>query len=139
MPVWPVPAVIRVSIAGNDGNNGSTWALAKRHVAAALAAAEAGGGAQVWVAQGTYAESGLLLRPFVYLYGGFAGNEASLGGRNVAAHPTTLDGANADNYVLRAVGGYQLSALAGLYKIMRGKGGPEAVESAWADDSGCMT
>ena len=29
--------------------------------------------------------------------------------------------------------------LAGLYKIMRGKGGPEAVESAWADDSGCMT
>ena len=115
-----VPAVIRVSIAGNDGNNGSTWALAKRHVAAALAAAEAGGGAQVWVAQGTYAESGLLLRPFVYLYGGFAGNEASLGGRNVAAHPTTLDGANADNYVLRAVGGYQLSALDGC-TITRGR------------------
>ena len=31
------------------------------------------------------------------------------------------------------------AALAGLYKIMRGKGGPEAVESAWADDAGCMT
>jgi len=30
-------------------------------------------------------------------------------------------------------------ALAGLYKIMRGKSGREAVESAWADDSGCMT
>jgi len=29
--------------------------------------------------------------------------------------------------------------LAGLYKIMRGKSGREAVESAWADDSGCMT
>ena len=112
--LWNVaPAVIRVSITGNDGNNGSTWPLAKRHVATALAAAEAAGGAQVWVAQGTYAESGLLLRPFVYLYGGFAGNEASLGGRNVAAHPTTLDGANTDNYVLRAVGAYQLSAMDG--------------------------
>jgi hypothetical protein len=32
-----------------------------------------------------------------------------------------------------------LSILAGLYKIMRGKSGREAVESAWADDSGCMT
>jgi len=37
------------------------------------------------------------------------------------------------------IAGLSKRLLAGLYKIMRGKSGREAVESAWADDSGCMT
>ena len=111
--LWNVtPKVIRVKPTGNDNNDGSTWALAKQHVAAALAAADAAGGAQVWVCQGTYLESGLALHPFVYLYGGFAGTENYLTNRNPAAYATVLKGSNT-NYVIRASAGYQLNAIDG--------------------------
>lgn len=111
--------VIRVKPNGNDNLDGSTWANAKQHVAAAIAAAEVAGGAEIWVAQGTYAETKLQLRPYVYLYGGFAGTEALLGERSPAAHETILDAKQA-GYVIRPMGGYLLSTIDG-FTITGGK------------------
>jgi hypothetical protein len=111
--LWNVaPKVIRVSPGGNDNNDGSAWGLAKQHVAAALAAGDAAGGAQVWVMRGTYVESSLALRPFVYLYGGFSGNEGNLGDRDISANPTVLNG-NHVSFVIRAIGGYRLNTIDG--------------------------
>lgn len=111
--VWTVnPVVVRVRPGGNDNGDGSSWAKAKQHVAAAIAAAEAVGGGEIWVAEGTYSENNLSLRPFVYLYGGFAGNEINREDRQVAAHATVLDGGQG-GFVLRPIGGWQLSAVDG--------------------------
>jgi parallel beta-helix repeat protein len=82
--------IVRVSLAGNDANDGSSWALAKRTVQAGInAAADAGG--DVWVAEGAYVEL-VTLRNFVHLYGGFAGQETQRGERDWAGRPTILDG-----------------------------------------------
>lgn len=111
--LWNVaPRVIRVKPTGNDNNDGSTWPLSKQTVSGALAAADAGGGAQVWVCQGTYLGGGLALHPFVYLYGGFNGTENYLTNRNPALYATILNGNNT-NYVIRASAGYQLSTIDG--------------------------
>ena len=67
--------IYRVKTDGNDANNGSTWALAKRTVGNALAAATAGD--QVWVAGGTFNEC-VVLHDGVSLFGGFYGNENNL-------------------------------------------------------------
>ncbi len=69
----PPAEVIRVSPAGNDSGDGSSWAKAKRTIGAAIAAAGTGG--EVWIAAGTYAED--LTLSDVALYGGFAGNETA--------------------------------------------------------------
>jgi hypothetical protein len=94
---------------GDDGNDGSTWALAKATVQAGLdtaAAVIADGDAsscEVWVAAGTYTptvptDSGdthtatILLRANVALYGGFAGDETERDGRDIVGNPTILSG-----------------------------------------------
>jgi hypothetical protein len=88
--VWPAaPAIIRVSPSGNDANDGSSWAGAKRTVAAAIAVLANGG--EAWVAGGTYTEN-ITLPSFVHLYGGFAGAETARGQRNWTANQTILDG-----------------------------------------------
>ena len=80
---FTVTNVIYVSPSGNDANDGLTWATAKRTVQAGLNAAAAGD--QVWVAAGTYVEN-ITLKSGVALYGGFAGTETDLSGRNWAAN-----------------------------------------------------
>lgn len=81
---WAVsPRIVRVSPAGNDANDGSSWALAKAGIQAAIDAAAVMGG-EVWVAAGTYGgelppvqRGPLTLPSHVSLYGGFGGTEAS--------------------------------------------------------------
>lgn len=74
---WTIPTpVIHVRADGSDSEDGTTWAKAKKTVAAGLTAAFLGGGAEVWVAEGTYTERNSL-QAFIYLYGGFAGTETS--------------------------------------------------------------
>jgi len=85
------------------GGDGGSWASAFDSVVLAAESTvdkEDGETCQIWVAEGRYAvfQSGpadaVVLRPFVALYGGFAGTETDLEARDPAAHPTELDGAN---------------------------------------------
>ena len=110
------PRIIRVSPTGNDNNDGSSWAAAKRTVTAAITSIHTNligtfynlSGGQVWVRQGTYVESNVMLPPFVYLYGGYAENDQ----RNPGLTPSILDG-NQAGRVLLAVSGYRLSLIDG--------------------------
>ncbi len=96
--VWAItPTIIRVKTDGNDANDGSTWTLAKRTVQAAIDAAAVNGG-EVWVKAGTYNER-ITLKPYTYVYGGFAGTETSRSQRNYAANVTTLNGQAAGSVV----------------------------------------
>lgn len=108
---WTVPnPVIRVSANGDD-SDGKSWATAKKTVAGGIAAAAATGG-EVWIAQGTYSER-ILPPAFIYLYGGFAGDETNRGVRNPVAHPTILDGGGVPTVVYYRNAGYRVSALDG--------------------------
>jgi len=97
------PTAIRVSPTGNDANDGSNWAMAKRTVQAAIDAAAGFDGAEVWVAEGVYAER-ITLKAWVHVFGGLAGTEENRDQRNWASHVTILDG---------QAGGSVVSALAG--------------------------
>ncbi|HEY3268170.1 MAG TPA: right-handed parallel beta-helix repeat-containing protein [Armatimonadota bacterium] len=84
------PLVVRVNAAsGDDANDGSDWAKAKKTVQAAIAS-EPGGG-DVWVAAGTYNER-ILIASDIRLYGGFTGTETDRASRNASANLTILDG-----------------------------------------------
>ncbi|HEX2973795.1 MAG TPA: hypothetical protein VHP11_15795, partial [Tepidisphaeraceae bacterium] len=80
---------IYVSTGGNDGNDGLTWASAKRTVQAAVNVAQSDD--RVWVAAGTYMQR-LSLRAGIALYGGFIGNETDLSQRDWTTNQTILDG-----------------------------------------------
>ncbi len=110
--VWPAgPYVtIRVSPAGDDANDGSSWALAKRTVQAGIDAASALGG-EVWVQGGTYEEF-ITLHLYAYVYGGFAGSETARDERDWDANVTTLDGQQQGS-VVTAEGGYRVNAIDG--------------------------
>jgi len=76
-------SIVYVSTAGNDANDGFSWALAKRTPAAAFLVVPAGG--QVWIATGTYNAAtvvGFVLPENVTVYGGFAGTEATVAERS---------------------------------------------------------
>jgi parallel beta-helix repeat protein len=83
------PRIVRVCPRGNDLNDGSTWKLAKRTVQAAIDDAQQGG--EIWVAEGLYKEH-ITLRPFVYAYGGFKGNEKDRSRTDPAKNAAILDG-----------------------------------------------
>jgi hypothetical protein len=108
---WNVATpVYRVSPAGNDGD-GLSWATAKKTLQGGLNLAAVTGG-EVWVAAASYAEH-IRIPAYVYLYGGFAGNETSRTGRNVIAHPAIIDGGGVPSVVYSANSGYLVSALDG--------------------------
>lgn len=96
--------IFRVSTSGNDSNNGSTWALAKLTVQAAIDAAAGTGSGEVWVAVGTYNQQ-ITLKQYVHLYGGFAGTESSRNERNWATHVTVLDGSSGGSVVTASTPG----------------------------------
>ena len=102
--VWPSGSslIIRVSTSGNDGNDGSSWELAKRTVQAGINAAVPSAG-QVWVGGGTYVER-IVLPLGVAVFGGFGGNETSLSQRNWIAHGTVLDGNRSGSVVTPITG-----------------------------------
>ncbi len=110
--VWsPGPYVIvRVSPSGNDANDGSSWALAKKTVQAGIEAASALGG-EVWVKAGTYNER-IVLQTYAYVYGGFGGMENSRAERNWTANKSILDGGASGSVVIARVG-QQVSAIDG--------------------------
>ncbi len=96
--VAPIAAaqVVYVDADAAGANDGSSWADAYTDLQAALAATSAG---EIWVAEGVYrpgpagaTDSSFWLSSGVALYGGFSGNETSLAQRDVALHPTILDG-----------------------------------------------
>ncbi|HEY3266232.1 MAG TPA: right-handed parallel beta-helix repeat-containing protein [Armatimonadota bacterium] len=97
------PLVIRVDgSAGNDANDGSTWPKAKRTIQAGIDAAKGGG--EVWVAGSAasppvaYTER-VTLRSGIALYGGFVGNETTRAVRDIAGHPSVIDGQNGGDVV----------------------------------------
>jgi hypothetical protein len=90
-PGLPTP-IFFVKPDGADTNAGTSWATARRTIQTALEqAAEAGG--EVWVKTGTYRER-LRVASFVYLYGGFAGDETNRAQRRLPENFTVLDGQN---------------------------------------------
>ena len=84
---------------GANGD-GSSWDAAFGDIQQAIFAASSDGRHhQIWVAAGTYYGDTTLsavvtLASGISLYGGFAGNEASLDARDVTKNPTILDGGN---------------------------------------------
>jgi hypothetical protein len=132
--LWrPVQTVIRVRPGGNDANDGSTWALARATVQAAVDAASASGGGDVWVAAGTYAER-LSLGARVRLYGGFAGTEAAATERDPKAHETVLDGEQQGSVIV-AVGTNRGTVVDG-FTLRNGHGSAAFVGSAYRSRGG---
>ncbi|HEY3267672.1 MAG TPA: right-handed parallel beta-helix repeat-containing protein [Armatimonadota bacterium] len=87
---WAVPPrVWHVSMAGDDVNDGLSWATAKRSLSRALDVAE--GADEVWVARGLYVDKPIAAVP-VALYGGFEGGEARRSQRNWTANLTEIRG-----------------------------------------------
>jgi parallel beta-helix repeat protein len=110
---WDISTpVIHVRPDGNDAEDGTTWAKAKKTVGAGATAAFMGGGGEVWVAEGTYVER-VALTAFTYLYGGFAGTETSRDQRDIGAHPTILDGDGVPNVITVAKAGFLMAAIDG--------------------------
>ena len=120
--VWPSgPAlIVRVSTAGDDANDGSSWGQAKRTVQAGVDAAAVLGG-EVWVQAGTYVER-ITLREHVFVYGGFTGTETQRSSRDWSAYVTILDGNHGGSVVtIRDLPGYATSAIDG-FVIRNGTG-----------------
>lgn len=97
------PIIIRVNgLTGNDTQDGSTWAKAKRTIQAGINAA--GGGGEIWVAGNrdipvtAYTER-IVVRSGVALYGGFFGNETIRTARDWVNNPTVIDGQSGGNVV----------------------------------------
>ena len=94
--------VLRVKAgATNTAPDGLSWTNAFPWVNEALAVAQSGD--QIWVATGTY-PGGITLADGIALYGGFAGDEATLAQRDFAAHPSRLDGGRFTNVLTVASG-----------------------------------
>lgn len=84
-------AVVRVSPLGNDANDGSSWALAKRTLQAGIDASSAVGG-EVWVRSGIYYQ-GIIMHPYAHIYGGFAGTESARDERDWTRNRCVIDNA----------------------------------------------
>lgn len=132
IPATATRPIIRVSTSGDNANDGSAWWLAKKTVQAAIDTASASGG-EVWVKEGVYNER-IVLREYVYLYGGFAGAEANRTERDTTAHATVLDGGAGGTAVTATGPGYRLSTIDG-FTIRNG----QALYGGGVYSSGLMT
>lgn len=116
----PSTLVVYVRADGSDAGDGSTWALAKKTVQAAIAAADLGG--EVWVKAGTYNER-ITFSLGVSVYGGFTGTEALRSARpDPALNPSILDGGAGGSVVSIPGGITPLTVLDG-FTIRNGGGG----------------
>lgn len=89
------------AVSGDDLNDGTTWASAKRNLWAAIEAAAQNGCAlsEVWAAAGAYSTkpdyrelSTVQMVSGVNVYGGFAGNETIRSDRDFATHVSIISG-----------------------------------------------
>ncbi len=80
---------IHVTPLGSDSNDGLSWEKAKKTIQGGIDAAALVGPGDVWVAAGSYLEN-VILKRYVYLYGGFAGTESVLSQRNWVTNVTTI-------------------------------------------------
>jgi hypothetical protein len=101
------PRIVRVRWNPDASGDGSSWNNAVGSIQRAIDLASPAG--EVWVAQGTYSEL-IHLRPYVYLYGGFQGNETQRDQRVVQFNRATVDGGQ-EGSVVTATG---LAVYAGL-------------------------
>ena len=86
---------------GSDSNDGLSWSNAFSTITEAISHCSSGD--DVWIAQGTYKEGGIINIPLnVAVYGGFEGNENDLSDRDIDHFQTIIDGENSyrciDNY-----------------------------------------
>ena len=119
----PTRVLVDGSLPTGD-NSGSSWANAVKNLSSALKKAyDCKKVEEVWVKTGTYKPSdkpffsnGLnsngtsrehtfFVRAGLKFYGGFAGTEASIAERNIAAHPTVLSGDFNNDDVISGAGG----------------------------------
>jgi hypothetical protein len=95
------PDIIHVTTSGDDTQDGSDWASAKRTLQDSISVA--GYGTQVWLKQGTYhpndanpvvvdPDLSFSLKNGVEVYGGFAGSETSVDQRNPELYEVILSG-----------------------------------------------
>ncbi|MCX6376594.1 MAG: right-handed parallel beta-helix repeat-containing protein, partial [Armatimonadetes bacterium] len=82
--------VIYANAYAPPGGDGASWSRAYKTIQAAVDDAAYWGGAEVWVARGTYYECAKL-PPFAQLYGGFAGTENSRSQRNWKQNISAID------------------------------------------------
>ncbi|MEN6358311.1 MAG: Ig-like domain-containing protein [Armatimonadota bacterium] len=127
--LWAVttPKVVRVDrVSGSDygtGRDGSTWAKAVQSVQRGIELAASGG--EVWVKATATEYNGSYgritnLRPYVYVYGGFAGSESVRSDRSWIANETILNGSQSGSPIVTSVGpGYGVSTVDG-FKIYNG-------------------
>jgi hypothetical protein len=104
--------VVYVRPTGNDEADGLSWAQARRTVAGGISRAYQLEGAEVWVAAGIYGEH-VSIPAFVYLYGGFSGNETIRTQRNFHLNKAVLDGGGVPIVVALEKSGYLVSTLDG--------------------------
>lgn len=85
---------VHVDVEAPSGGDGRSWATAFDNLQDAIDASASCGGADIWVAEGTYAPDptapvATIAAP-VSIYGGFAGTETALEQRDLLAHPVQL-------------------------------------------------
>jgi len=88
-------SVLYVRADGNDLNDGTSWARAKRTIQAAIDAAFAG--TEIRVAQGVYQP--IVLTQNLVLKGGYAGTGANPNDRDPARYPTIIDGSGTSRVI----------------------------------------
>lgn len=93
----PALAICYVNASATGSNTGASWANAYTDLQSALANWPVC--VDIWVARGTYKPTAtadrsisFFIKPSVFIYGGFAGTEASIGDRLTAANVTILSG-----------------------------------------------
>ncbi len=120
-------SIVYVTTTGAGLHDGTSWANAMSDINEAITYAILTNIHRVWVAQGTYygdtADAGAFtLKEGVNLYGGFVGNEPPTYGlalRDLAAHPTILDGGHT-NRVLNQSSNFNIPTVADGFVIQNG-------------------
>lgn len=97
----PCAAVVFVD-KDRPGGNGTSWAQAYKTLDAALNGTFSA--QEFWIAEGTYTPAATLIVKYGHtFYGGFAGSETVRSQRNIATHPTIVDGRGVLRHVFNVV------------------------------------
>ena len=110
------PTVTYVSFTGNDANDGKSWGKALKSISAAISITPTG--SQVWVEEGSYTETTVVMKDGVSVYGGFNRTETGIADRGT--RKTTLSGGAftmTDNFnTPTVIDGFTLNTVHTIYK-----------------------